>query len=182
MMPLPSACPWPAIRDAIQVPCTPQAGLVGGVATPVRSGPVSTEPARSETSGLTPLSMTATTTPLPCVTLQAGCTLSSFRTHISVLRTASALAGAAGTTAAAEKRHSRQADNSRDRRDGPGQHPGAPGHTGVAGRRPSTASADPDRPCTRLSISWSRYWSADTRTLCLPSAKPTVVMITYGPP
>ncbi len=32
---LPGPCPWPAMRDAIQVPCAPQFGLDGGVLTPV---------------------------------------------------------------------------------------------------------------------------------------------------
>ena len=52
-----------AMTDAIQVPCWPQSGLLGGVLTPVRSGPLSTEPSRSETPGATPLSSTATVTP-----------------------------------------------------------------------------------------------------------------------
>src|SRR5215469_13535648 len=66
MMPLvPPACPCPAIKDAIHVPWIPQFGFDGGVPTPVKFGPVRTLPARSETLGLTPLSMTATTTPLP---------------------------------------------------------------------------------------------------------------------
>ena len=35
-MPLPPpAWPWPAMSDAIQVPCTPQCGLDGGVPTRV---------------------------------------------------------------------------------------------------------------------------------------------------
>ena len=32
---LPAGWPWPAISDAIQVPCTPQSGLDGRVLTPV---------------------------------------------------------------------------------------------------------------------------------------------------
>ena len=65
MIPLPSPPPWPcpAISDAIQVPCMPHSELDAGVCTPVRSGPVVTDPLRSETSGFTPLSITATVTP-----------------------------------------------------------------------------------------------------------------------
>src|SRR5215470_13563259 len=94
-MPLdPSPWPWPAMSDAIQVPCTPQEALDGGVFTPERLGPSVTEPARSDTEGETPLSMTATSTPWPWVTGQAdgACTMSS--THICWSRTASARAGA----------------------------------------------------------------------------------------
>src|SRR5215468_12268231 len=44
-MPLdPSPWPWPAMSDAIQVPCTPQEALDGGVFTPERLGPSVTEP------------------------------------------------------------------------------------------------------------------------------------------
>src|SRR5580693_6168460 len=94
MMPLvPPSWPCPAIREAIQVPCTPQFGSDGGVLTPVKSGPVRTLPTRSETVGLTPLSITATTTPLPSDTDQAAGRLSSLSTQLSVLRTMSALAG-----------------------------------------------------------------------------------------
>src|SRR5713226_6555030 len=100
MIPLPPpAWPWPAMSEAIQVPWVPQYGSDGEVLTPVRSGPVSTEPARSDTLGLTPLSITATVTPCPSVTDQAVGAPSSSRTHIWALRTSSAAAGPAVTAA-----------------------------------------------------------------------------------
>src|SRR5690348_13397609 len=77
----PGPCPWPAISEAIQVPCAPQFWLLGDVCTPVKSGPVVTEPVRSDTEGSTPLSITATVTPLPCVTCQADETSSADSTH-----------------------------------------------------------------------------------------------------
>ena len=85
------------MSEAIQVPWTPQEALDCGVLTPERLGPSVTEPARSDTEGKTPLSMTATSTPWPWVTGQAdgACTMSS--THISWSRTASAWAGSTVT-------------------------------------------------------------------------------------
>ena len=53
------------MRDAIQVPCTPQSTLLGGVFTPEKSRPVVTEPLRSGTWPFTPLSIKATVTPDP---------------------------------------------------------------------------------------------------------------------
>ena len=106
-MPLPPpSCPCPAISEAIQVPCTPQLGLPGGVCTPVRSGPVLTEPARSGTSGLTPLSITATVAPCPLVTDQAEGALIASSTHIWASRTVSAPAGRAAAAPAAISRAS----------------------------------------------------------------------------
>src|ERR1044071_9802194 len=55
-------CPCPAISEAIQVPCMPQLPSLDEVPTPLRSGPVVTDPDRSGTSGWTPLSRTATRT------------------------------------------------------------------------------------------------------------------------
>ncbi len=101
--------PWPAISEAIQVPCTPQSGLLDGVPTPVRSGPVITDPARSGTPGATPLSITATITPWPRVRCQAAGALTAFSTHCWAVRTLSALAGIAPmiirVTAAAVSEH-----------------------------------------------------------------------------
>src|SRR5215469_18022257 len=85
------------MSEAIHVPWTPQEALDGGVSTPERSGPLMTEPARSDTDGLTPLSMTATVTPWPWVTDQADGAWIMSSTHISWSRTASALAGIAVT-------------------------------------------------------------------------------------
>jgi hypothetical protein len=89
--------PWPcpAINDAIQVPCRPQPELETGVPTPVRSGPEVTEPARSDTAGLTPLSITATSTPRPWLTCQALGTFNASSTHCCAPRTWSASAGPA---------------------------------------------------------------------------------------
>ena len=93
MIPLPPpSWPWPAISEAIQVPCMPQFGLSGEVCTPVRSGPGRTEPARSGTSGSTPLSITATVTPAPWLTGHAAATLIASRTHCCLSRTMSARA------------------------------------------------------------------------------------------
>src|SRR5215472_17126577 len=82
------------MSEAIQVPWVPQEALDCGVLTPDRSGPLMTEPSRSDTVGKTPLSMTATMTCWPWLTGQAdgACTMSS--THICWSRTASARAGA----------------------------------------------------------------------------------------
>src|SRR2546429_2239189 len=90
------------MREAIQVPWTPQEVSDCGVVTPDRSGPLMTELARSDTDGETPLSMTATITCWPWVIGQAAgaCTMS--RTHISWSRTASARAGLAGITVTAQ--------------------------------------------------------------------------------
>src|SRR5256885_6552382 len=90
------------MREAIQVPWTPQEVSDCGVVTPERLGPLITEPARSDTVGETPLSMTATITCWPWVIGQAAgaCTMS--RTHISWSRTASALAGLARVTVTAQ--------------------------------------------------------------------------------
>src|SRR3984885_15988195 len=95
MLPLLPAAAWPcpAISDAIQDPCTPQPGLLGGVSTPVRLGPGRTDPTRSGTSGLTPLSITATVTPWPWLLVHAACAWIASRTHCSWLRTLSARAG-----------------------------------------------------------------------------------------
>src|SRR5215472_13551088 len=73
----------------------PQLGLDSGVPTPVRSGPVVTDPVRSDTPGFTPLSITATVTPRPLVACHAAGALIAFRTHVSALRTVSARAGGA---------------------------------------------------------------------------------------
>ena len=59
----PAGWPWPAMSEAIQVPCTPQCGSDGGVFTPVKLAPSITDPARSETCRFTPLSIRATVTP-----------------------------------------------------------------------------------------------------------------------
>src|SRR6266516_4814638 len=90
------------MREAIHVPWTPQEVSDCRVVTPETSGPLMTEPARSDTDGETPLSMTATITCWPWVIGQAAgaCTMS--RTHISWSRTASALAGLAGITVTAQ--------------------------------------------------------------------------------
>jgi hypothetical protein len=101
MTPLPPpAWPCPEISEAIHVPWTPQPALLGGVATPAKSGPAMTEPVRSDTAGSTPLSITATTIPRPSVARQAVGALIAFRTHICALRTSSALAGLATATVA----------------------------------------------------------------------------------
>src|SRR5215469_797877 len=99
MIPLPPpSCPWPAMIDAIQVPCTPQLESDDEVLSPVRSGPVCTEPARSLTDGFTPLSTTATVTPAPWLIPQAEGTSSMLSTHCWLLLTASDGAAEAGAT------------------------------------------------------------------------------------
>lgn len=35
VIPLPAPCPWPAMSEAIHVPCMPQLGFDGGVWTPL---------------------------------------------------------------------------------------------------------------------------------------------------
>src|SRR5206468_4518977 len=102
----PPSWPCPAISDAIQVPCTPQSLLDGRVVTPVKLGPVITEPDRSLTRGFTPLSMTATVTPAPRVTDQAAGALSMFSTHCSLawmLSAGAAAADGAGAAASAAR-------------------------------------------------------------------------------
>ena len=130
-----------------------------------------TEPVRSDTSGSTPLSITATTTPRPSVTCQAVGALTASRTHICALRTSSALAGLATATAAlapmasaaqqaaAETRAWRAAPltipASASRRASASwpQHPGAPGHRGAGGSAPSLAPTSFPIPSSTLSIS-----------------------------
>src|ERR1700678_706998 len=82
--------------DAIQVPCCPQCGSLLEVLRSVKSLPVMTAPSRSLTSGLTPLSMTATVTLAPSVTDQADGTSSMLSTHCCWSLTESAGVAAAG--------------------------------------------------------------------------------------
>src|SRR5450755_3114909 len=99
----------------------PQFGLPGEVCTPVRSGPERTEPCRSGTSPLTPLSITATVTPEPRLICQAAGALTASSTHSSALRTLSARAGAAAPAIRADDMasvspHDAPAATARDRR------------------------------------------------------------------
>src|SRR6202012_4172178 len=72
----------------------------GAGLTPVRSGPVTTEPVRSDTFGATPLSSTATVTPWPSLpAAQADGTFIMSRAHIWPSWTESA--GSAEATGAA---------------------------------------------------------------------------------
>src|SRR5258708_40319889 len=64
------------------------------------SGPPVTDPARSDTSGFTPLSITATVTPCPWLTCHAAGALIASRTHIWASRTLSARAGPASMVTA----------------------------------------------------------------------------------
>ena len=156
MMPLlPPSCPCPAISEAIQVPCTPQFGLARGVRTPVRSGPVITEPARSDTSGLTPLSMTATVAPWPWVTGHAWGALTASSTHIWAL--------AHGVRAGQRGRGGQQGADGQGEQERPGrgqpwpagggQHAGPPGQRGGGGEAPMRDPIQSDSPLARLSIS-----------------------------
>ena len=108
--------------DAIQVPCSPQCGLPDGVLSPVRSGPVITEPVRSLTSGFTPLSMTATVTPSPEAFIHAAGTSSMLSTHCWL-----SLTWSAGAAERGRRREERQR-GSRARHAGGERQPGtAPG-------------------------------------------------------
>src|SRR5215469_5180254 len=133
------------MSEAIQVPWTPQEALDGGVSTPDRSGPLMTEPARSDTEELTPLSMTATVTPRPWVTAQADGAWIMFSTHISWSRTASALAGIAVTahSPAAASATPTNLAAIRARRAGRPSTLALPGRRAAAGRLPG------DRPPSR---------------------------------
>src|ERR1039457_2010001 len=140
----PQVIPLPPPRR----PCAPQPALVDGVFTPVRSGPVTTEPVRSETSGSTPLSITATTIPCPLVTCQAVGALIASRTHIWALRTSSALAGPAPVTAAPAPIASaaQHAAEARARRDIPLNMPASPSwRSGATRRGRRRAAPGPDQ-------------------------------------
>src|SRR4029077_18067666 len=106
--------------DAIQVPCSPQCGLLDGGRSPVRSGPVVTELVRSLTFGFTPLSMTATVTPSPEAFIHAAGTSSMLSTHcwLSLIWSAGAAdaAGAARNGSAAAAPATQEASASREPR------------------------------------------------------------------
>src|ERR1700758_4895967 len=94
------------MMDAIHVPCWPQLELFGEVFNPVKLGPwMTVPPDRSDTPGYTPLSITATVTPLPSVTCHARSTFIMLKTHCcescmaSVGALAPAAAGSAGSKA-----------------------------------------------------------------------------------
>src|SRR6478736_7442188 len=98
MTPLSAAVPRPASTDATLVPCSFPDVLYTGVwpsadPSPEKSLPATTAPRRSGIEPSTPLSITATLTPAPRVTVQAFCTPSAERYHCAD-RTASASAGA----------------------------------------------------------------------------------------
>src|ERR1700744_1358809 len=93
--------------DAIHGPCWPQLELFGEVFNPGKLGPwVTVSPDRSDTSGYTPLSITATVTPLPSVTCHAGSTSVMLKTHCCESRTASAGALTAAAAGSAGSRPS----------------------------------------------------------------------------
>ena len=110
-----------------------------------------TDPARSLTSGFTPLSITATMTPAPWVSCQAAGTFIMSRTHCWLTRTLSADAAVAGSTASAAAQPS-AARIALPRRH---QHPGAPGQCGLAGWAASVSATDRATPWASIVISVS---------------------------
>ena len=113
-----------------------------------------TEPARSDTSGLTPLSITATVVPCPLVTDQADGALTASSTHICASRTVSAPAGAAAAAPAAPSKASMSRLGRRPPRPPGGvQHAGPPGQLAGGGDAPIRAPIQSDIPSATLSIS-----------------------------
>ena len=151
----------------------PQLASLAGVPTPLRSGPLVTDPDRSETSGWTPLSMTATRTPLPWVTGQAVGASTASSTHCWALRTLSARAGwPVARTGPAPAAVSTSRPPTARRAGLPVSILVTLGSAAPAARRRVASRTALASPLARLNISASVYPSVEIRTRGRPSAKP----------